>query len=258
MEQFKQSGKGMVLRIERSSIFDGDGFRTVVFLKGCPLRCQWCSTPESQLYTVERTEDNVYGRLMSVEEVMREIRKDSVFFFHSGGGMTLSGGELLAQPEFSLALLKSSQMECIHTAVETSFYGPWEQIREILPYINTAYVDLKLASSDLHQRYCGVGNERILKNLLAADKEDGGLRLVIRVPVIPGINDSPEELSKIGEFCGTLNRLDCVQLLPYHRLGTETYKKLRRPYLLEDTAAPSEDEMERCRDILKQYVGKVS
>lgn len=258
MEQFKQSGKGMVLRIERSSIFDGEGFRTVVFLKGCPLRCQWCSTPESQLFTVERAGDNVYGSLMTVEEVMREIRKDSVFFFHSGGGMTLSGGELLAQPEFSLALLKSSRRECIHTAVETSFYGPWEPIREILPYVNTAYVDLKLASGDLHKRYCGAENGQILKNLQAADKEPGSFRLVIRVPIIPGINDYAEELTKIGEFCGTLNRLDCVQLLPYHRLGTETYKKLNRPYLLEDTAPPSEGEMERCRGVLKKYVAQIT
>ena len=92
LETIEKDRQGMVLRIERSSIHDGDGFRTVVFLKGCPLRCQWCSTPESQSFGVERTADNVYGTLMTVEDVMKEIRKDSLFFFLSTGGVTLSGG----------------------------------------------------------------------------------------------------------------------------------------------------------------------
>ena len=104
LEMIDKDRQGMVLRIERSSIHDGDGFRTVVFLKGCPLRCQWCSTPESQSFGVEKTADNVYGTLMTVEDVMKEIRKDSLFFFLSTGGVTLSGGEVLAQPEFALAL----------------------------------------------------------------------------------------------------------------------------------------------------------
>ena len=107
MELIDKDRQGMVLRIERSSIHDGDGFRTVVFLKGCPLRCQWCSTPESQSFEVENTESGSYGTLMTVDEVMRELRKDSLFFFISGGGVTLSGGEMLAQPEFSAALLKN-------------------------------------------------------------------------------------------------------------------------------------------------------
>lgn len=126
MEAFDKDRKGMVLRIERSSIHDGEGLRTVVFLKGCPLRCQWCSTPESQSFQIEQTETNTYGTLMTVAEVMREIRKDSLFYFISAGGLTLSGGEILAQPEFTLALLKNARMECINTAVETSFFAPWE------------------------------------------------------------------------------------------------------------------------------------
>ena len=123
--------KGMVLRIERSSIHDGDGMRTVVFLKGCPLRCQWCSTPESQAFQVETTVDGSksYGTELTVTDVMKEVRKDTAFYFISGGGMTLSGGELLAQPDFSLALLKAASMEGISTAVETSFFGKEETIR---------------------------------------------------------------------------------------------------------------------------------
>ena len=147
MNIFDKDRQGMVLRIEKSSIHDGDGFRTVVFLKGCPLNCQWCSTPESQSLEVEKAGDRVYGNYMTVEEVMREVRKDSLFYFHSGGGMTLSGGELLSQPEFSLAILKNSRMECINTAVETSFYAPWKTIDKILPFVNTLFVDLKIFDS---------------------------------------------------------------------------------------------------------------
>lgn len=145
MEIFDKDLTGMVLRIERSSIHDGDGLRTVVFLKGCPLRCKWCSTPESQSFAQETTVGGTtYGTQMTVAEVMREVRKDSLFYFISAGGLTLSGGEILAQPEFALALLKNAKAECFNTAVETSFCAPWEKIQPLLPYINTAYVDLKI------------------------------------------------------------------------------------------------------------------
>ena len=174
LEMIDKDRQGMVLRIERSSIHDGDGFRTVVFLKGCPLRCQWCSTPESQSFGVEKTADNVYGTLMTVEDVMKEIRKDSLFFFLSTGGVTLSGGEVLAQPEFALALLRNCKKECFNTAIETCFFGPWEHLEALLPYINTIYADLKLVDSERHKKYCGVDNTLIMNNLRAADAAEAG------------------------------------------------------------------------------------
>ncbi len=154
LKVIEKDRQGMVLRIERSSIHDGDGMRTVVFLKGCPLRCQWCSTPESQSFGVEHTEDNVYGQLMSVGQVMHEIRKDSLFYFLSKGGVTFSGGEVLSQPEFTLALLKNCSKECFDTAIETCFFGPWENVEIMLPYVNTVYADLKMIDSDLHKLFC--------------------------------------------------------------------------------------------------------
>lgn len=253
METIDKSREGMVLRIERSSIHDGSGFRTVVFLKGCPLRCQWCSTPESQSFAAEQAGDTVYGRPMTVGEVMRELRKDSLFFFMSGGGMTLSGGEILSQPEFALALLRNSRREGIGTAIETSFFGPWEKAAALLAHADTAFVDLKLMDDDLHRQYCGVSNALILSNLRATNEAEGKFRLVVRTPVIPGVNDAPEELHRIGTFCQTLTRLDYIQLLPYHRLGTNTYQKLGRPYLLADTPTPTEEQMEACRSILRTY-----
>ena len=233
MNIYDKDRQGVVLRIEKSSIHDGEGFRTVVFLKGCPLSCKWCSTPESQSFEVEKACDRVYGSYMTVEEVMREVRKDSLFYFHTGGGMTLSGGEPLSQPEFSLAILKNSRMECINTAVETSFYAPWKTIDKILPFINTLFIDLKIFDSELHKKFCGVDNNLILQNILNADKAGGNNRLVIRTPIIPGINDSKSELESIGEFCAGLNRLEYIQLLPYHCLGTN-HKKLGRHYELSN------------------------
>ena len=255
---YDKDREGMVLRIERSSIHDGSGFRTVVFLKGCPLRCQWCSTPESQSFMPETTAGGVaYGTRMTVEQVMREVRKDSLFYFISAGGLTLSGGEILAQPEFALALLKNAKLECFHTAVETSFFAPWQKIQPMLPYIDTAYVDLKIFDPQRHKKYCGVSNEQILKNLKLTNLAERKLHLIVRTPLIPGINDSEEELSKIGRFCAGLRHLDHVELLPYHKLGTATYEKLGRPYLLGNVDTPSPAHMEACREIVKQYVHDV-
>jgi len=257
MTVFDKDRTGMVLRIERSSIHDGDGFRTVVFLKGCPLRCQWCSTPESQAFQVETTAETVYGKEMTVLDVMREIRKDSLLFFISAGGVTLSGGEILAQPEFSLALLKNCKQECFRTAIETSFFAPWEAIEPLLPYTNTAFVDIKLMDDDLHKTYCGASSRLILENLLRTNETPGSFKLVIRTPILPGINDTEEEMDKLGAFCAGLNKLSRVQLLPYHKLGTATYEKLGREYLLKDVPVPTAEQMEFCRNIVRRHVANV-
>ena len=252
MGLFEKERQGIVLRIEWSSIYDGDGFRTVVFLKGCPLRCQWCSTPESQSYQIEtESEGEVYGTLMTVEEVMQHIRKDRVCFFLSGGGLTLSGGEILAQPEFSLAILKNAKLEGMNTAVETSLFASWENVENILPYVDTIYADLKSVSLETHKHYCGVDNQMIMENFRQLSRTERSFRLVIRIPIIPGINDNETELEKFGRFGAELGeRLDHIQLLPYHRLGSITYKKLGRPYLLADIMAPSVAHMAYCKEIV--------
>ncbi|SDX31323.1 glycyl-radical enzyme activating protein [Eubacterium barkeri] len=249
--------QGLVLRIERSSIYDGEGFRTVVFLKGCYLNCWWCSTPESQRFKIEETESTVYGRIMTVEEVLKEVRKDSPFYFHSGGGLTVSGGELLAQPEFSQLLLKQARREGIDTAIETSFYAKWPTVKSILSHVNTAFVDLKFYSEDRHQKYCGVSNALILENLLATNDYAEKLRLIVRIPIIPGVNDDEKELRRMGEFCRGLQHLSYLQLLPYHRLGNDTYRKLGIPYKLEGTLPPDKDRMTEIRKMMEEYVPTV-
>lgn len=249
--------KGTVLRIERSSVHDGPGLRTVLFLKGCPLRCQWCSTPESQAFEIEQSDTYSYGTIMSVEEVMRELRKDSLFFFISTGGITVSGGEIMAQPDFTRAILKNCRNECMHTAIETSFFAQWETIHSILPFVNLAFVDVKFFTKELHEKYCGVDNTLILENLLKTNDIEEKFQLVVRTPIIPGLNDSEEELNQIGQFCSRLKKLSYVQLLPYHKLGTATYSKLGREYLLGDIASPTASDMEKHVKIIERYVENV-
>lgn len=249
--------KGTILRLERSSIYDGDGYRTVVFMKGCPLRCQWCSTPESQNYKIEEAEGNTYGKIMTVEEVLKEVRKDIPFYFHSGGGMTISGGELLSQAEFVRCLLQRARWEAIDTAIETTLFGDWETAEPILRASNTVFVDLKITDDEKHREYCGVSNKRILENLKRAGTMNADYKLIVRTPLIPGVNDSEAELERIGQFCAQLTNLHHFQLLPYHRLGTDTYRKLGRTYLLKDLRAPSADHIEWCREITGKYVKTV-
>lgn len=249
--------KGMVLRIERSSIHDGDGFRTVVFLKGCPMQCQWCSTPESQSFAIEKTAANTYGQEMTVEQVLKEVRKDIPFYFHSGGGLTVSGGELLSQPDFSRCILQQARREGINTAIETTLFAQWQTVDSILEHVNTVFADLKFISRQLHKQYCGVDNDVILENFLKTNNSSAKFRLIIRVPVIPGINDSEDELHKIGKFCTQLKRLEYLQLLPYHRLGSDTYRKLGRSYQLENLLPPSKEHMEECKSIIRRYISNV-
>lgn len=182
---------------------------------------------------------------------MKEVRKDSLFYFHSSGGMTLSGGELLAQPAFAEALLRQARLEGVHTAIESGFFAPTPVIDSILPYVRTAFVDIKLMDAGKHLEYCGVNNERILGNLLHTNEIDWTGELIVRVPIIPNVNDDPAELLEIAKFCKGLKRLRHIQLLPYHKLGTNTYQKLGRPYLLADTVPPSEAHMEHCRQWMR-------
>ncbi len=220
---------GTVLRIERTAIHDGDGLRVVVFLKGCPLRCQWCSTPESQAAAPE----GGYGQEMTADEVLREISRDEIFFFHSGGGVTLSGGEPLAQPDFVAALLAGCRERGIDTALETSLYAPYPVIRRLLPDLTALYVDFKLFDAVAHRRYTGVDNE-LIKNNLRQTAHDFRGDLHLRIPVVPGVNMTADNMTRTAEFAAALPGLRDIELLPYHRLGVATYAKLGRVYPLPD------------------------
>ena len=148
---------GRIFDIQRYSIHDGRGIRTIVFLKGCVLRCRWCCNPESQRYEIEtmQTQDGVktMGRDVTVGEVLETVERDRGYYRRSGGGITLSGGESLCQPKFALALLRESKARGISTAIESMGCAEWETIRELLPYIDQYLLDIKHTNPDKHREF---------------------------------------------------------------------------------------------------------
>ena len=217
---------GRIFDIQRYSIHDGPGIRTIVFLKGCVLRCQWCCNPESQEYKIQtmKTPDGVktMGRDVTVREMMEVVEKDRPYYYRSGGGMTLSGGECLCQPEFARDLLRAAKERGINTAQEK------------------------------HAKFTGKPNGLALENARKVALS-GQTNLVIRVPVIPTFNDSVEEIQSIASFASTLPGVKKIHLLPYHRLGQDKYDWLGRPYKLTQILPPEPEHME----LLKKAVHAV-
>jgi pyruvate formate lyase activating enzyme len=247
-----EKSNGIILRIERTSIHDGKGLRVVVFLKGCPLSCKWCSTPESQQADVE----NGYGRILTVDQVVDEICKDEIFFFHSGGGVTISGGECLLQPDFVAGVLKECLQRGINTAIETSLFAPWQSVQKVLPLLNTIYVDLKHPDGGIHEKFAGVDNSLILTNLKKLDQSNLLFDIHLRIPLIPGINDEDDTLLATLSIAKTIKKLKEIEILPYHRLGVGTYALLGRSYELQDVATPSREYIiERTEFVRKQKPG---
>ena len=176
----------------------------------------------------------VYGREMTVEDVMKEIRKDEIFYFHSGGGVTLSGGDVFCQTDFAEALLEECIDSGIDTCAELDLYTVPENVRRIIPKLDTVYIDVKCMSAETHRQWTGVSNERILSNLQLADGVCRKDALHVRVPVVEGVNDEAENIRKTAEFCAGLVNCAELEFLPYHRLGIHAYRQLQRPYPLDD------------------------
>lgn len=274
---------GRVFDIQGFSVHDGPGIRTTVFLKGCPLRCRWCHSPESQRFETEidylkskcigcgrcvsacptgaRTfsvdekdpEQMHYatdsekctscglcvkaclphalyycGKDSTVDEVMERVIRDKPYFDTSNGGITVSGGECLCQSVFVAALLERCKFEGIHTAVDTCGFVPYDNIREVLPHTDLFLYDLKHMDSDAHRKGTGVPNELILENARAI-ASDGG-KFHIRLPLIPGFNDSASNILSMIEFLQALgDSVELIQILPYHDLGTVKWERLLRP-----------------------------
>ena len=216
---------GIVFDIKRGGVKDGPGIRTSVFLKGCPLRCAWCHNPESQASEIQRavTTDEVCGREMSVDEVMGEVLRDAVFYRTSGGGVTFTGGEPMLQFDFLKELCAAARAAGLHVAVDTSGYAPWERFAELLPLVDLFLYDLKCMDSARHAKLTGVPNELILENLTALDA--AGAKTWIRCPVVPGLNDSDEDLLAVRNFVARMRHVEKVDMLPYHPIGLEKYAK---------------------------------
>lgn len=275
---------GTILRIEKISPHDGQGLRTVIFFKGCPMQCAWCSTPESQLMPPQlfykkskcrlcgrcieaclqgalTLADNrqqilrdqkrcincfacvaachfqavgIYGQTMTVAEVMKHIRKDEMFYYYSDGGVTLSGGDILCQAGFAQKILRACQRECINTSAELAMYGSYDDIAMVLEYLDSYHVDIKLMNDRKHKEWTGVSNTVILDNILHSSEQYPKKPLYVRVPLIPGINDSKENIEATVAFCTKLKNCQSLEFLPYHSLGSSTYEYIGRPYRCKD------------------------
>ena len=248
--------KGRIFDIQRYSIHDGDGIRTIVFLKGCIFRCRWCCNPESQDFDIEpmivQGEEKIIGRDVTVKEVMDIVEKDRPYYRRTGGGLTLSGGECLCQPKFATALLRAANESGISTAIETIGHANTDVIEGILPYLDQCLMDIKHMDTSKHKEYIGWGNEKILENARFI-AQSGQTELSIRVPVIPGFNDSPEEIRAIAEFVKSLKNVKRMHLLPYHRLGQDKYDGLGRQYMMGDIIPPSNKRMNKLLEIASEF-----
>jgi pyruvate formate lyase activating enzyme len=193
----------------------------------------------------------VVGREMTVQQVMTEIERDSVFYEQSGGGVTFTGGEPFAQPRFLKGLLSTCRTSSLHTTVDTSGFTPWPVLDEICPLVDLFLYDLKLMDDARHRQWTGVSNAIILSNLRKLS--EAGQKILVRIPVIPGINDDEENLRQAGGFLATLPHLPQVELLPYHNIAEGKYAGIGREYGLKEIHPPTQVQMQAHKALLTSY-----
>ncbi len=254
MEEYLKA-KGRIFNIQRFSVHDGPGIRTIIFLKGCALRCRWCCNPESQKGIIEEMEVGgtvkTVGEDVIAGEIVEKIERDRIYYRRSGGGVTLSGGEMLCQADFSAAILRGCKEIGINTAVESTGFAPFETIEKVLPYIDTYLMDIKHINSAKHKEFTTQPNELILENAKKIAKAVN--KLIIRVPVVPTFNDTEEEIGEIAKFAKTLEGVEEIHLLPYHNFGMDKYEGLKRPYLMGDIKPPTDEKMQKLMEAVTKH-----
>jgi pyruvate formate lyase activating enzyme len=253
--------KGLIFSIKRYSIHDGPGIRVTFFMKGCPLSCWWCHNPEGispeaeTVQQIEKVGEREFcvtertGKYYSSEDILEILDKEKIFIKESKGGVTFSGGEPMLQTEFLLDALGKCKSAGYNTAVDTSGYSMAENYKSIIQFTDLFLFDIKHLDSMKHIKYTGVSNELILSNLqliLASGKD-----IMIRIPLMPGINDDQEYLEMLRSYlikikCDNLKK---ISLLPYHKIGSSKYKKFNVPYRMNGVEPPSPARMME----LKQY-----
>lgn len=282
--------QGTIFNIQHYSVHDGPGIRTVVFFKGCALRCRWCANPESQKFEKELCykEKNciggeclrcqmvcgnkaifykgygsvevkhskciqcqkcvevcpanaltTFGETKTVEEIMKEVVGDKVFY-RQNGGLTLSGGEVLLQGEFAKALLQAAKDEGIRTAIETCGYASWEIAKEVFALCDYILYDIKSLNDERHRAYTGISNQVILENFKKLVQTYPSKKIRVRTPVIPGFNDTDEDIDAIKSFLAELSPMIEYELLKYHKYGENKYHYLGRTYPMGETTLSDE------------------
>lgn len=286
-----------ITNIQKFSIHDGDGIRTSVFFKGCPLKCEWCHNPETQRYEREMQFDpgkctgcgacvkacpsqaltmkdgrpvldkeactlcgrcenycpagirEIVGREYTVKELVKELMKDQIFYEDSGGGVTLSGGEVMTMDmDYILAVARELKRQDITLTIDTCGYVQYERLQALLPYVNTFLYDVKVMDPELHKKYIGADNKLILENLVRLARD--GARIYIRIPTIKEVNGNEKNMRETIAF---LKEHDIhpaqVNLLPYHDTGSGKYPKLDMEYKGKDLHAPDKAEMEELKKL---------
>ncbi len=222
--------KGIIFSIEEFAINDGPGIRTTVFLKGCPLRCAWCHNPEGLSFAPQvmhsHEGDRICGEEYTAQTLAARLLKDREFFAMNDGGVTVTGGEPLAQPEFLIELLQL--LEPVHRVIETSGYASDEVFQRVLPLVDLFLFDLKAMNPEIHKKYTGVDNTPILRNL--ATLCESGKPFIIRLPLIPGVNDTEEHMTLVREAIEGSRGLVRVEMLRYHKTAGAKYAMIDTHY----------------------------
>jgi pyruvate formate lyase activating enzyme len=222
--------QGTIFSIEEFALSDGPGIRTTVFLKGCPLRCAWCHNPEGFSFTPEvlKTSDGerICGEVFTARQLADKLLPHRDFFASTGGGVTFTGGEPLAQSDFLAETL--GMLTGVHTAIETSGYASESIFRQIIALTDLVLFDIKSMEPSIHKQYTGVDNTQILKNLKYLC--EGGKDFIVRLPLIPGVNDTLEQMTAVLEAIKGAKALQRVELLRYHRTAGAKYAMTGRVY----------------------------
>ncbi len=280
-----------IMDIKRFAVHDGDGIRTTIFFKGCPLRCIWCHNPEglvmdTQLaYFAHKCIDcgmcthlcdantftngthsfddklcikcgkcetvcpqkafKIYGKEYSADKLLEIALEDIDFYKSSGGGITLSGGECLMQPDACREILILAKEKNIHTAVDTCGFVKWENIEKVIDYTDIFLYDIKAFDEDVHKKCTGVSNKLILKNLRRID--ECNKKIEIRIPYVPGYND--DQMEKIADFILTLKNVTRVKILPFHNFTDTKYEALCMDKTMPNISIPSSEEIENAKKI---------
>ncbi len=226
--------------------------QAITWIAGEPItdraKCERCAACAESCYADARER---VGRELTVEQVMAEIERDIVFYDESRGGVTFSGGEPLLQRDFLLALLQACQAKEIHTVVDTSGFAAWDTFERIRGCVDLFLYDLKVMDDTKHREFTGVPNQLILQNLQKLSER--GHNLIVRVPIIPGLNDDDENIRQIGEFVSALPHLNGLDILPYHNIAMDKYLNLGKPYRLFETRRPSDERLAEIAQRLNQF-----
>ena len=290
--------KATVFNVQRFCTKDGDGIRTTVFLKGCPLDCEWCHNPESKQFSpilafdhkkcigcgncvkechqnailtvgqIDRQKCNlcancvencvgalqIWGEEQTAEQVFKTVLKDKAFYDNSGGGLTVSGGEPLANLEFTKQLLLLAKQNGINTCIETCGFAKWKKIEQLLPLVDTFLYDIKETDSLLHKKFTGVENGLILQNLEKLSQS--GAKIVMRCPIIPTYNDREEHFKQVGILADKLSGVIRVEIMPYHPMGKDKSQKIAKEYKIKNLTFVGKEQSQKWLETISKHTDK--